>query len=112
MNDAPPWNYNQIWSFVRQATANVPWYLTGDVGGTQVKSVITGDVRLTSKGAFQDTLNFLNYLLNANDDIQEAVNNAYNILVVQLTETESNVIKDLAHQTLYEALQSGVENIK
>jgi hypothetical protein len=70
INDAPPWNYNEIWTFLRQATANVPWYLTGDVGGTQVKSIITGDVRLTSKGAFQDTLNFLNYLLNANDDIE------------------------------------------
>lgn len=105
MNDAPPWNYNQVWSFIKEATANVPWYLTGDVGGTQVKSVITGDVRLTSKSTFQNTLNFLNYLLNANDDIEQAVNNAYNILVVQLNQTESNTIKNLAHQTLWQALQ-------
>ena len=106
MNDAPPWNYNQVWSFIKEATANVPWYLTGDVGGTQVKSVITGDVRLTSKSTFQNTLNFLNYLLNANDDIEQAVNNAYNILVVQLKQTENNTIKNLAHQTLEQALQS------
>lgn len=105
MNDAPPWNYNQVWSFLREATANVPWYLTGDVGGTQVKSVITGDVRLTSKSTFQNTLNFLNYLLNVNDDIEQAVNNAYNILVVQLNQTENNVIKDLAHQTIQQAFQ-------
>lgn len=106
MNDAPPWNYNQVWMFLRRATANVPWYLTGDVGGTQVKSIITGDVRLTSKSTFQNTLNFLNYLLNANDDIEQAVNNAYNVLVVQLNQTENNTIKNLAHQTIEQALQN------
>lgn len=113
MDDAPPWNYNQIWTFLKQSTANVPWYLTGDVGGTQVKSIITGDVRLTSKSTFQNTLNFLNYLLNANDNIQEAVENAYNVLVVQLKETENNVIKDLAHQSLNDALKTvGADKIK
>lgn len=111
INDAPPWNYNEIWTFLRQATANVPWYLTGDVGGTQVKSIITGDVRLTSKGAFQDTLNFLNYLLNANDDIEQAVNNAYNVLVIQLNQTEQHTIKNLANMSLTEALQSEVKDL-
>lgn len=108
-NDAPPWNYNQIWSWLRESTSNVPWYLTGDVDGTQVKYIGSGDTRLSTGATFQDILNFFDYILQ-NDIDEEMINNAYKIFIQQLENASDNEIKELATMDLTEALQSSIGN--
>ena len=106
-NDAPPWNYNQIWRFLRQSTSNVPWYLTGDVGGTQVKFIGSGDTRLTSAASIQDILNFFDYILS-NEIDDEMINNVYSIFIGQIENASQHEIKNLAYQDLGEVLVKAV----
>lgn len=107
----PPWNYNEVWMYVRESLGNTPWYLTGDVFGTQVKYIGSGNVDLSTSATFQDTLNFLDYLLNSKDDINNIVDNAYKILIVQLENVGENQIKNQSILTLQEAIQTGI-NVK
>lgn len=105
--DAPAWNYNQVWQFVKESTGNLPWYLTGDVNGTQVKYLGSGNVRLSSGSTFQDILNFFDYILN-NEIDQQMIDNAYKIFVDQVQSSSDNEIKDLAHMDLVQALQTSI----
>ena len=108
INDAPPWNYNQVWKYIRESMGNVPWYLTGDVGGTQVKYLGSGDVRLSSQHTFQDLLNFFDYLLSNPID-NTMINNAYNIFVKQLNDSGDNEIKQASYQDIIKIIK---ENTK
>ena len=110
-SDAPPWSYTEIWQYVRESTSNVPWYLTGDVGGTQVKYIGSGDTRLSTGASFQDILNFFDYILS-NEIDEEMIDNAYRIFIAQLQEAGDNEIKDLAHMEAKEAIQKESKNLK
>ena len=61
---------------------NKPWYAGGDVGSTQVKSILSfgnfRNIRLTSKNSIEDIVNFLIYLAQPGDLTEQA----YSILRV------------------------------
>lgn len=97
--DAPPWNYNEIWKYLRESTSNVPWYLTGDVNATQVKYIGSGDVRFTTGSSIQDILNFFNYILT-NEIDDDMINNVYKIFIQQIENASDNEIKQLAYEDI------------
>lgn len=111
VTNQPPYNLTQIWKDVSESKGNVAWYQEGDVGNLQVKNVTSGDVRLATYDSFEDLINFLDYLLNPNEDLDKQVDNAYKIFIAQITDPNiiNNRIKKYVKQDVYNQIQQSMK---
>ena len=63
-------NIQQAWgSLMSTRTNTMPWWITGDVGLTQVKDLTGGDVRLSRLNTIEDVFNLLNNCLDPNGKV-------------------------------------------
>ena len=64
-------NIQQAWGSLMSARTNtMPWWITGDVGLTQVKDLTGGDVRLSRLNTIEDVFNLLNNCLDPNGKVR------------------------------------------
>lgn len=99
------WTVDEAWRLVRASTGNDPWYTGGDVKDIQVKSLASGDRKVTGYKTIEDMFNYLTYLERTSiDDVtlreqaREAFNLFYNKVGDELDSaaklTAEEIIKD------------------
>lgn len=89
----PPYDLDYLWSLIRSSKGNAAWYTGGDVSYIQVKSMRSGDVRLSTYDSFQDLINLLVYLTDPKQDLKEQVKSAYKVFTKQIGDNQPIVQK-------------------
>lgn len=90
----PPISIGEAWFLVRQSKGITPWYVSGDVGATQVKDITAGTPRLSRNSTLRDIASYLIYLYNIDDNILDEVSkNAISIFKDETKEDFETIAK-------------------